>query len=608
MTGGFTYTVTSFPVIASVSPNFGSIAGGTVVVIRGSSFQTGVKVTIDGIACASLTRVTSTELSCTTPAGTIGAKVIGVRNPNGTSVVGVSPNVFNYTNGFPPSISVVDPNSGPTAGGTTLTIRGQNFVSGATVLIGGAVTVTCLNSTFVDATTLTCTTPSGYFGQRTVNVVNPDGQTGTALANAFAYNTPYTPTVSSAVPNWGPVAGGTTVTVNGSNFQTGAIAQIGAAAGNLANCATTTVVSATQLTCVTPPGTYGAKIINVINPDGSTGAGASGVFTYSNGQKPTVTFVTPNTGAVTGGTSVTVLGSNFMQGAIVQFSASNMNTINCPTTYVSATQLTCVTPPGAYGSYSVNVLNPDGSAMTTAVANAFGYLLGYAPIIRSVFPNSGWIGGETQLSIIGSGFDTSNPSPLITLMRAASTPNPAVYANCTNPVIVSSTLATCTVPAGSVGSTSLTLYNGDGQSATQTSAFTYSQTRTFQKILHGFEDNAEFGTTIVSLGNIDGVTGPEFAVGAPSSAGASSTTHAGKVYVYSAGNMTTPLCTITSPSPSSSPLPPQATATMTNSDDITGSAVRHCARIAPRSSRVRSLRLHLCSPPRRRCRRRCCRR
>jgi hypothetical protein len=542
LTEGFTYSVTSNPVITSVSPNFGSLAGGTVVVIRGSSFQTGVKVTIDGIACASLTRLSSSELSCITPVGTIGAKSIGVRNPNGTSTVGTGNNVFNYTNGFPPSISFVDPNSGPSAGGTPLTIRGANFVAGATVLIGGTVTVTCLDTTFVNATTLTCTTPPGNFGQRSINVVNPDGQTGAALANAFAYNTPYTPTVTSAAPNWGPISGNTLITVNGSNFQTGAIAQIGTAAGNLANCMTTTVLSATQLTCLTPPGTYGAKIINVINPDGSFGSGASGVFSYSNGQRPTVTFVTPNTGPVIGGTSVTVLGSNFMQGSLVQFSATNMNTINCPTTFVSATTLTCVTPPGAYGSFSVNVLNPDGGTMTTPVANAFAYFLGYAPIISSVSPSTGWVGGETKLSVIGSGFDASNPSPLITLRSSSN-----VFASCTNPQIVSSSLATCTVPAASAGAVTLTLYNADSQSASASNAFTYNVTRSFQNVLHGPDDNMEFGSTIVSLGNIDGVTGPEFAVAAPSATG--STPHSGKVFIYTAANMSTPLCTISSPSP-----------------------------------------------------------
>ena len=44
---------------------------------------------------------------------------------------------FSAVSGPLPTVSSVAPNSGPTAGGTAVTITGSNFVAGATVTFGG---------------------------------------------------------------------------------------------------------------------------------------------------------------------------------------------------------------------------------------------------------------------------------------------------------------------------------------------------------------------------------------------------------------------------------------------------------------------------------------
>jgi hypothetical protein len=88
-----------------------------------------------------------------------------------------------------PTVNSVTPNSGATTGGTSLTISGNHFVSGAMVLIGGApaASVTVLNST-----TITAITPAHAAGAVNVLVSNPDMQSAT-LTNGFTYTSPAPP-------------------------------------------------------------------------------------------------------------------------------------------------------------------------------------------------------------------------------------------------------------------------------------------------------------------------------------------------------------------------------------------------------------------------------
>jgi hypothetical protein len=78
----------------------------------------------------------------------------------------------------------VSPNTGTTAGGTSVTIAGANFAPGATVTFGGTA---ALNVNVTSATSITATTPAHAGGAVSVVVTNPDGQSG-ALAGGFTYS------------------------------------------------------------------------------------------------------------------------------------------------------------------------------------------------------------------------------------------------------------------------------------------------------------------------------------------------------------------------------------------------------------------------------------
>ncbi len=92
-----------------------------------------------------------------------------------------------------PVVSSISPNTGPSIGGTAVTINGQRFDTSATVTIGG---VEAKNVTFVSANTLTATTGPRSIGAADV-AVTVAGQRG-VLAGGFTY-------LSSSVANAPPV-------------------------------------------------------------------------------------------------------------------------------------------------------------------------------------------------------------------------------------------------------------------------------------------------------------------------------------------------------------------------------------------------------------------
>jgi hypothetical protein len=74
-------------------------------------------------------------------------------------------------------MSSVTPSSGTVSGGTTITISGTNFVSGAQVLVGNQPAVV----QSLTSTSIVAVVPANSAGTAAVAVVNPDGQSSNTL-------------------------------------------------------------------------------------------------------------------------------------------------------------------------------------------------------------------------------------------------------------------------------------------------------------------------------------------------------------------------------------------------------------------------------------------
>ncbi|MEM7164086.1 MAG: IPT/TIG domain-containing protein [Planctomycetota bacterium] len=81
---GYTYMAIPDPTVSTFTPDDGPTAGGTEVSITGSGFVAGAVVTFDGIAATTVTVVSTTEITVTTPAGSAGTATVRVQNPNGS--------------------------------------------------------------------------------------------------------------------------------------------------------------------------------------------------------------------------------------------------------------------------------------------------------------------------------------------------------------------------------------------------------------------------------------------------------------------------------------------------------------------------------------------
>ena len=87
-----------------------------------------------------------------------------------------------------PIVSAIAPDTGPEAGGTSVTITGTGFASGCTAAIASAALT---GVSFGSTSSITGVTPAGSFaGNGNVTVTNPNGLSGT-LAGGFAYDAPF---------------------------------------------------------------------------------------------------------------------------------------------------------------------------------------------------------------------------------------------------------------------------------------------------------------------------------------------------------------------------------------------------------------------------------
>jgi len=196
--------------------------------------------------------------------------------------------------------------------------------------------------------------------------------------------------VSAISPNIGPLAGAQLVTITGTGFLNGATVSIG---GSLAT--SVAVGPSTSITCLTPAHAAGTVDVVVTNPDAQSGRLPNG-YTYSDAAPaPTVTTISPTSGPISGGTSVTVSGTAFQAGATIDFGGTPGTSV----TLISSTVLTCLTPSHAAGSVDVTVTNSDHQVGT--LSN--GFVFAAAPCTltcTATAPATGQAG--TPLSFHGS--------------------------------------------------------------------------------------------------------------------------------------------------------------------------------------------------------------
>ena len=285
-----------------------------------------------------------------------------------------------------PTITSIVPNNGPAQGGNSVVINGTGFGNPVKVTIQGAGDATPIPVTTTRTSTkLTLFMPGHVAGAVTVKVTNLDDA---SVTTTYTYNAGAAPTVTAVSPTSGPFAGGQQVTVTGTNFSSTSTMEFGGVAldcdpaSNNPDCRFTSATTAVVFG--TPPFQGGANpvAIKVTNVDGQNGT-STPIYTYAaTPNPPVITSVSTTMGPTTGGTYVTIYGSNFGSPSTVKFGGTTATV-----TTTNDSFLGLFTPAHAAGAVNVVVINPDTQSATAAMQ--FTYVAAAAPTITGINPSYG---------------------------------------------------------------------------------------------------------------------------------------------------------------------------------------------------------------------------
>jgi hypothetical protein len=429
----FTYVPT--PAVTSVTPSYGPAGGGTTVSIAGTGFANATAVMF-GTNAATIISDSDTLLVVSSPAATVAGPVdVTVTTLGGTSAA-IAADQFTYA---PlPTIMSLTPSSGPVAGGTIVTITGTNLTNGSVKFGNNWATIQSSS-----ATQIVVISPAGVAGTVNVTVTTTGGTSGTSVVGQFTYLG--VPTVTGISPAFGPVAGGVTVTITGTNLANATAVMFGTVPATIQSS------SANQIVVTNPPGVVGTVDVIVTTGGGTSVVSTADQFTYL--AAPTVTGVSPLAGPVAGGTTVTITGTGLANATAVKFGS-----LTAVIQSSSATQLVVTSPASPVGTVDITVTTAAG---TSAVSAADQFTYAPVPVVTAISPPAGSVTGGTTVTITGTGLTYA------TAVEFGSTPGTSLVVN-------SDTQITVTSPAGVAGTVNLTVVSVGGTSATSAAdQFTY---------------------------------------------------------------------------------------------------------------------------------------
>jgi len=379
------YTVPVVPVVSGLSPTSGPLAGGTTVAINGTGLKGATAVKFGNKAGTGISVKNDTCLTIKTPAqdASVGWVNVTVTTGGGTSA-NSSVNKFKYN--AIPTVSTISPSSGPVTGGTIVTINGSSLGSPTSVTFGStAGLIIDQNSTQINVTA-----PAHAAGIVDIRVITAGGTSAIVTSDKYTYVG--IPTITALSPSFGTKAGGTSVTITGTNFTNPSTIMF----GNV-NATGFTYTSATSIKAFTPAQPEGTYNISVITAGGTS----RNLSTFTYFTTPTVTAIEPASGPLTAGTVVTITGTGFTPtGTTVKFGT----TLGTAVMVANSTALSVKAPAAlAVGAVDVTVTTVGGSNLTTN-----GYTYKAVPGIISIAPTTARKNATVSFTLNGKNFQTAD--------------------------------------------------------------------------------------------------------------------------------------------------------------------------------------------------------
>jgi hypothetical protein len=395
----FTYFVAPAPTVTRVTPNTGGSSGGTIVFVIGTdigSFNPG-GVSFGTTSTFGVFVSSAGVIGLFSPPGTASATPVDVtvNTPSGTSAISAADH-YTYFQSPAPSITAVAPNTGFSAGGTTVFITGTNLGGATNVSFGGASSFNFFTPgpggviQVVNPPGTASTTPVD------VTVTTPGGTSAPTSADHFTYTATPSPALSTISPMSGPAQGGTQVLITGTFIENATSVMFGAnqAGGGGFSPAPNVIM------VMSPPGTASTTPVDVTvtTPSGTTPVTPNDHFTYTAALAPIVSLISPASGP--SATTVLISGSNFNGMTTVNFGGP---THSSPFAFPIGPGVIRANSPPAAASITpvdITVVGPGGTSSTSA-ADQYTYTAGASPSITIVAPNIGAAG--TTVTITGTG-------------------------------------------------------------------------------------------------------------------------------------------------------------------------------------------------------------
>jgi uncharacterized protein (TIGR03437 family) len=356
------YPITLSPVLFAISPPSAAAAGPAVTITAtGAGFTRNSILVFNAWGQQSqlaTTYVNSTTLTATIPAGAL--RNAGLASVQAADSAGVGRSFAQpFTIFIPsPAITSISPNIAPAgAAALTVTVNGNNFGAGATVLWNGSP----LATTSVSATQLIAAVPANLLNTPLAAGVTVSGPGG-IISNSLTFTVdPPGPTIGALSPSSATAgAASLTLTVTGLHFAVNCVLRWNGSPLE------TTFVSPTQATAAVPARLVAAAsmaVITLINPSGLTSNTAT--FTIHT-PAPTITSISPTSAPASAPAfTLAINGANFTPNSMALWNRSPL-----ATTVISASQLTASVPASLIAGAGAATI---AVALTGAVSNKLAF-------------------------------------------------------------------------------------------------------------------------------------------------------------------------------------------------------------------------------------------
>nr|WP_320161587.1 IPT/TIG domain-containing protein [uncultured Methanoregula sp.] len=362
------------PMITSLAPSGGPIAGGTVVIIKGSGFIGTKDVLFGGKPVNGLSVISDSELRVITPQHAGERVLVSIITDEGVPGPMEPFTMFSYSyeESPLPRLAAISPSSGPT-GGATVRITGSGFTGTREVLFGKESGVVLQ---IVDDSHLTVFAPFSFFpGPVPVSIRNAQGFSG-SLDPVILYTYDYSlPELTEISPSSGSIAGGTLVNLTGSGFAGTKSVQFGEIYGT-----DVTVIDNWRLSVLTPPASEGIVAISITNPAGTgRSSGAPTMFHYEV-PVPKLAGISPSSGSLDGGTAVILTGSGFNGTRTILVGGKPVTGFSI----INDSQLSIITPPSSLGQFPVTITNAYGEGGSLGPSTLFQYVITPVPATAAI--------------------------------------------------------------------------------------------------------------------------------------------------------------------------------------------------------------------------------